>query len=372
MSQFRFEVATADDDAELRQVLAATPMPGLVSVSYRREPSYFGAAVVSGGFHQVLAVRDAQADRIAGFVSRAIRSMFVNGTQEPIGFLSGLRALPEYRNRGLLARGIVYLRRLHADGRAKLYLATIAEGNDGAIRLLTSGRTGLPTFHPAGQYLGLALPIPTRSRGASLAAGELTLGEAGREDLSEILQFLRKWGPRRQFFPDYRDEDFFRADATFKDLAPRDILLARRKGQLIGTIGAWDQHGFKQSIVEGYGTALKWVSPVYNLWAQFRARPAIPRPGSELRYLTAAIPVVADDNEEVFLALLRAVLARASGGEYQYLMLGLHDRDPLLPAARKLGGRTYAGRLYLACWEDGEELRQSLDDRTPYLELGSM
>ena len=238
----------------------------------------------------MLAVRDAQADRIAGFVSRAIRSMFVNGSPEPIGYLSGLRALPEYRNRGLLARGIVYLRRLHSDGRAKLYLATIAEGNDGAIRLLTSGRTGLPTFHSAGQYLGLALPIPTRSRGASLAAGELTLSEARREDLSEILQFLRKWGPRRQFFPDYRDEDFFRADATFKDLAPRDILLARRKGQLIGTIGAWDQHGFKQSIVEGYGTALKWFSPVYNLWSQFRARPAIPRPGSELRYLTCGDP----------------------------------------------------------------------------------
>src|SRR5436305_9094059 len=143
MSQFRCEVATADDDAELRQVLAATPMPGLISVSYRREPSYFGAAVVSGGFHQVLAVRDAAADRIAGFVSRAIRPMFVNGRPEPIGYLSALRALPEYRNRGLLARGVFHLRRLHADGRAKLYLATIAEGNETAIRILTSGRTGL-------------------------------------------------------------------------------------------------------------------------------------------------------------------------------------------------------------------------------------
>src|SRR5438874_318094 len=122
MSQFRFELATPDHDAELRHVLAATPMPGLVSVSYRREPSYFGAAVVSGGFHQVLMVRDAEADRVAGFVSRSARPMLVNGQPEPIGYLSALRALPEYRSRGLLARGIAHLRRLHEDGRAKLYL----------------------------------------------------------------------------------------------------------------------------------------------------------------------------------------------------------------------------------------------------------
>jgi hypothetical protein len=372
MSQFRIEVATPADDAELRHVLAATPMPGLISVSYRREPSYFGAAVVSGDFHQVLAVRDAEAGRIAGFVSRSVRSMFVNGRPEPIGYLSALRALPEYRNRGLLARGIAYLRRLHADGRAKIYLATIAEGNDEAIRILTSGRTGLPTFYPAGTYLGLAIPIPTRRSGEISRAGDVTIHSARPEDLPEIVEFLRTWGPRRQFFPEYRDADFFHDGATFKDLDAGDILLARRKDQLIGTIGSWEQHGFKQSIVEGYSTALKWVAPVYNLWAWVRGRPAIPRPGSELRYLTAAIPVVADDDEAIFLTLVRAVLAKASGGGQQYLMLGLHERDPLLPAARKLGGRTYAGRLYLACWEDGEELRKSLDNRVPYMEPGCM
>ncbi|HEV2970643.1 MAG TPA: hypothetical protein VGY55_11800 [Pirellulales bacterium] len=372
MSRFRFEVATAEDDAELRRVLAATPMPGHVSVSYRREPSYFAAAAVSGGFHQVLVVRDAEAGRIAAFISRSVRSMRVNGQPEPIGYLSALRALPQYRSGGLLARGTAYLRHLHSDGRAKLYLATIAEGNDKAISVLTSGRSVLPAFHPAGQYFGLAVPISRRRRRVSFSAGETTLAEARPEDLPELLDFLRIWGPRRQFFPEYGPHDFFHDEATFKDLQPSDVLLARRNGRLVGTIGGWDQHGFKQSIVEGYGAALQWVSPVYNLWASVRARPGLPRPGSELRYLTAAIPVVADDDPEVFLALARAVLARAAGGEHQYLMLGLHERDPFLPAARRLGGRTYAGRLYLACWNDGEELRERVDDRPPYMELGCM
>ena len=93
--------------------------------------------------------------------------------------------------------------------------------------------------------------------------------KAVREDLPEILDFLQTWGPKRQFFPDYGEQDFFHDEATFKDLRPHDLLLARRGRRLVGLIGAWDQHGFKQSIVEGYGSALRWVSPVYNLWVKF-------------------------------------------------------------------------------------------------------
>src|SRR5262245_55825910 len=58
MSSFRFEVATHDADADLRRILAETPMPGRVVVSLLREPSYFAAAVVDGKFHQVIAARD--------------------------------------------------------------------------------------------------------------------------------------------------------------------------------------------------------------------------------------------------------------------------------------------------------------------------
>ena len=84
MSRYRFELATAADDADLRHIMAETPMAGPVSVSFRREPSYFGAAVTSGGFHQALMVRDVVADRVAGFVSRSARPMCVNGQPQPI------------------------------------------------------------------------------------------------------------------------------------------------------------------------------------------------------------------------------------------------------------------------------------------------
>jgi hypothetical protein len=366
MSLYRFEVATPDADADLRRILAETPMPGRVAVSFRREPSYFAAAVVDGPFHQVVAARDCAADRLFGFGARSVRETYVNGRVEPIGYLNGLRSLPEYRNRGLLARGYAFFRKLHGDGRTRLYLTTIAEGNATALTVLTSGRAGLPAYHYAGNYHTVALPLGRRR--APAGAG---IRPATEEDLPAVLAFLNSVGPGRQFFPRYEAEDFFRPLGALRDLQPADLLLAYRGRQLVGTLAAWDQHAFRQTVVQGYEAPLRWLRPFYNCWARLRGRPGLPAPGQAFPYLTAALPVVAGDAPAVFAALLEALLARPRPGR-EYLLLGLHEADPLLAVVRAYRARWYTTRLYLVCWEDGEGLRAELDGRPPYLELGTL
>jgi len=105
MSRYRFELATPADDGELRAVLAATPMPGSIAVSFHREPSYFGAAVVDGRFRQTLAARDQQTRRIVGVASRSVGPRYVNGQPADVGYLSGLRVLEGHRGLGMLGRG---------------------------------------------------------------------------------------------------------------------------------------------------------------------------------------------------------------------------------------------------------------------------
>src|SRR5262245_58216342 len=243
MSSYRFELATPDADADLRRILVETPMPGRVAVSFRREPSYFAAAVVDGRFHQVVAARDRAADRLVGFGARSVREMYVNDRVEPVGYLSSLRLLAEHRNRGLVARGYAFFRKLHADGRTRLYLTTIAEGNHTALSVLTPGRAGLPAYHFAGNYHTVALPLGRRR-----ARADGGIRPATAEDLPAVLAFLNAVGPGRQFFPRYEAEDFFHPQGTFRDLQPADLLLAYRGGRLVGTLAGWDQHTFRQTV----------------------------------------------------------------------------------------------------------------------------
>ncbi len=372
MGGYRFELAKDDDDAELRRVLAATPMPGRVSVTFQREPSYFEAAVVDGTFRQTVSCREGERDQIIGFGSRSVREMSVNGTATPIGYLSMLRVLSEHRNMGLVARGYRYFRTLHGDGRTELYLTTIAEGNERAISMLASGRAGLPSYHPAGMFHTVAIPIVKRSRRAQPAGTSADVRPATNADLDALLEFLERVGPDRQFFPRYRASDFFDSEGAFRDLRPSDVLLAFRNGRLVGTLGGWDQHRFRQTVVDEYAGPLRWARPLHNCLARVRGRPELPRPGEAFRYMTAALPVVEADDRQVFAALLETLLASAVGSECDYLLLGLHEADALLPSVIRRGTASYLTRLYHVCWEDGETLRNQLDERPPYLELGCL
>jgi hypothetical protein len=372
MSRYRFELASPADDEDLRHVLACTPMDGRIQVAFHREPSYFDAASVDGRFRQTIACRDTESGRIVGFGSRSVTERYVNGVPRPIGYLSALRLLAEHRRRGLVARGYAYFRQLHqSDNRTPLYLTTIAEGNDAAMELLTSRRAGLPAYHDAGWFHTLAIPIKRR-RLEEPVDFHCTIRAATAGDAAMILDFIVQHGPARQFFPCYTAADFFCGQGLLKSLAADRLLLAFDAGRLAGILAGWDQMAFRQSVVHGYRGALRYARPIYNAWAKARGLPALPVVGRPFRYLIGALPVVANHSSGVFRALVDELLRRAARCPYQYLLVGLHESDPLLPELQSRGATEYKTRLFLVCWEDGEPLRESLDGRPPYLELGSL
>ncbi|MEK6249288.1 MAG: hypothetical protein N2C12_13985 [Planctomycetales bacterium] len=372
MSRFQFEIATAADDDGLRCVLAATPMPGPVRVRFCREPSYFAAAVVDGQWRQVIVCRDSQTQKIVGFGTRSIREMYVNGAVRSVGYLSNLRLLPSYRSQGLVARGYRYFRELHEDGRANLYLTTIAAGNQRALSLLTAGRANLPGYHCLGNYHTLAIPLANCRSTSPVPDCNLEIRSARKDDLNSIVEFLNDHGPRRQFFPCYDAGNFFHDHSTFRNLQPADILLAFRDGQLVGTLGGWDQHPFRQTVVDGYEQGMRWKRPFYNAWAMVCGRPCLPQPGTAFRYLVASIPLVAQDDPQILHALLGRLSVLKQQGPCQHLLFGVHDSDPLLPHLKLLAAEDYLTHAYLVCWEDGEAVREHLDDRPPYMELGCL
>jgi hypothetical protein len=371
MSRFRIEVAVRADDADLRRVLASTPMPGAVTVAFQREPSFFDAAVVDGGFHQIVIARDCEEARIAGFGTRSVRRRYVNGRPMAVGYLSALRLLPQYRNHGLLARGYRFFSQLHQDGRARFYLTTIAADNTTALSVLTSGRAGLPRYHLAGTYHTVIIPSVSDGVCASEGQSSVEIRQSKHDDLAAIIAFLHAAGPSRQFFPCYEMTDFFNAEGTFRDLKAQDLLVATRNGAVIGTLACWDQSAFRQTIVESYGAPIRWARPFYNGWAALRRRPKLPQPGKPFSFITAALPLVLDDEPQVFRALLSAAIELAAKRS-EYLLIGMHESDPLLSIAKARRIAEYFTRLYLVCWPGGEALCQQLDDRPRYLELGCL
>ena len=381
MKRFRFEIAEKTDDPGLRALLRKTPTDGHIRLAFCREPNFFDASVVEGFQHQTLICRDMNADgQIVGMGSRSSRSCWIDGRIERLGYLSGLRIDPEYRGVGLLQRGYRRFAEMHHRDPLCFYLTTIADGNERAWRLLTSGRAGLPEYHYACDYLSFAIPLRSNFKPLDLPQQQVgyVLQRGSQEQMAELLRFWRSSGHEMSFFPAYQLSDF-QSNGLMRGLRPSDILIARRRGQIVGTMAAWDQQNFRQTVVQGYGDSLRRLRPVINAWSRLRSMSELPGIGQSLALRLAALPIIDREHPDCFPILLRALRQLCSGSRHRYLVLGLTEHDRLHQVLPRLPGQIYRTRLCLVRWPDTPESQVNhylqpsfLKQYPPYLELGSL
>lgn len=363
----RFEPAGAEHDAALRRLMAANPMDGEVALAFEREPSFFLASDVQAPFHQVVVGRDAATGEVVGVGTRAVRRGFVNGTPADVGYLADLRLDRRYRGGLVVGRAYDHLASLHRDGRARLYFTMIAEGNRRALATIAAGRAGLPPYRDLGRFLSPAVNL---RRPKPAVAFDGTIERGSPERLGEIVACLRRNLARRQLAPAYEERDF--GSPWLRGFRVEDFFLAVRGGRVAGAIGAWDQRGFKQTVIRGYAPRIALARPFYNLAAHALGWPRYPRTGECLRSFYASFVAVDGDDLQVFRALLRALYNAHAGGGHHYFVLGLHEDDPLAPALADYALTPFAGRLFAVHFEDGADLWRTLDGRVPYVELAML
>lgn len=364
-SGFEIELATTADDRELRELLRRSPVPGQISVTFEREPSFYNSCHIRGDFFQVAVARDRTTGKIIGLGTRSVAPGFINGESTPLGCLSDLRLEPQYRGGTLIARGYRFLRQLHADRRTRLYTTVIFSENHAALATIASGRAGLPRYHDQGTVQCPGINI--RGTRPPIDAGcEILRGS--EELLPEIVECLNRNNSRRQFAPVHTVAMFRN---RWQDFRIEDFHVAVRGSRVLGVVGCWAQNSFKQTRVAGYGSRLRWMVLLANTLRPVTRAPRYPKPGEEVPYFYLSFIAIDDDNLEVFRSLLRSAYNCAVGTGYLYAILALHERDPLLPALREYSLTPFLGRLFCVAFEDGEHLVRELDGRVPYVEAST-
>lgn len=366
--QLRVDFANAADDAAIREMCRRQTMPGRIRVAFEREPDFSLGCQVSGDDCQIVVARTVNEGEVIGVACRSVRWLYVNGREQRLGYLSQLRIEERYRGRWLVSRGFRLLKQLHDEDPLPAYLVSIVDGNDEAMGVLIRNRRKIfPTFREVAEYRTLAISVGSPQQPLRCDAD---ISPASARNLAEVAAFLQDHGAHRQFFPVWTEENL-RSLAAF-GLKIEDLLIARRGGKIAGVAGLWDQSSYKQTVVHGYSGWLKAAAPIYNWSAPRLGRSALPRPGEKLHSAYAALICVANDDTAIFAALLRELRNLASLRRFEYLLVGLDARDPLLPVAREYKHISYPSRLYLAEWPDGGDFHEQLDNRPVYVDIATL
>lgn len=368
MSRFRFELANEAHDAALRRRMAEDWMEGTVDVSFRREPSFFAGRRLQGDRAQTLVCFDGETGAIVALGTRTSALAHVNGVLARSGYLADLRFHPAVRNGTLLVRGYRELRALHEADPLPFYTSVIYEGNERALRALRGARAGLPIYRERGRLLTPALRLDRDLPAIELP--DVRISSARSADLASIVDFVNARMATRQFGLHLDSGDF--TIGRLAGLRADDFLLARRDGELLGTIAVWDQTSLRQTHVERYRGALGLMRPVVNALRAATGGHRLPAPGERIRSVYLACFAVDRDDERVATALFRAGMRCARRRGWHYAIVGLHERDPLVDVISSYPGIAAAGRLFVVHYPEDAKHVDALDDRPPHLEAGCL
>lgn len=344
--RFEFSLASEAEDEELRALLRRIAMPGNITLSFQREPSFLLAEQAGSIASQVMICTDRTKDQIVGMGSRSIRDVYIDGKPARAGYLSMLRGVPEARGNIALARGYRYLRELHADGAVPYYFTTILDDNTEAKNLLTSARGGLPLYKPLAQLITYLIPF-RRKRSYKNAGNSVSI--VNQHQLPEAVAFLQRWNSRYQFAPVYTLADILGQSKLLPAFCPEHLYIYQEQGTIQGTLAIWDQQSFKQTVVTAYSRNMQLLRPFYNLYAAITGNPGLPPTGSEIKVLYASF---LSGDQHASEALLNRVRADWSGKGYDYLSIGMCTDNPFAQIASRYATQCISSTVYIVYWQD--------------------
>ena len=366
-----FELARPDDDAAVRALLREQAMGGAVRVSLQREPDSRLAAGIEGDRHYMIVARDRATDRVVGFCSRAVRTVFVNGQPARLGYLGQLRRNDSaYVGWRPLAKGFAACARTHQQGELPYDLTSIVADNTAARRLLERGLPGLPTYRPLCEFVTLVIPAGRMRRRRS--SGHRHMLRGCDELLPAIAACLQRNYERYQFAPAWSADDL-RSPVRTRGLSAKDFFVAYEHERVIGCLARWDQRGFKQTVIDSYASRLARWRPVVNIALAFTGRPRLPRPGQQLQSAYVSHVAVDEHCSEVLIDLIDVARNDTVGSDMDYLIIGMAAENPLLGSVRRaFCGREYRSILYLVHYPDAESAVNALDDRIEHVEVATI
>ena len=364
-----YRLAERKDDPALRALMASTPMPGAITVTFEREPDFFAGMRMAGDEWQVLCAENAETGELAGVFCRSVQERFVNGAPARIACWGGLRIARKYQGSVFLPRAFAFGRQVYGKDPVAGNVAVIAEENPIAVRVFAEKHRGLlPALRPLTRILtwGIILGRARKAAWRLKGSRENSLG-AEEVGLPGIVGFLRAQGAGKQLFPAY-DERYFRESGY----ETADFILASRAGRIVGASGLWDQSGCRQTVVYSYSGLLRLARPFYNIVAPLGGFPPLPGRGTRINSAYLSFIAIEGNSTETFAALLEEACARAFARGFDYLMLGLSERDPLAAVPRGLPHILYTSTLYAVELDPGAPFGEGLDGRVPYIEISTL
>lgn len=368
MKRFQYKIAELKHNQELKELLHKNPMSGEISVAFETEPNYFDSVNTGNESSRTIICEEAHNKKIVALMAYSIKKVFINGKPAKIGYLNNLRVDKNYRGQGIISNAWDLFYKIHQQSNIPFYLTSIIKDNYQAKNALLKKKFGRPQFIKICNYTTYIINLLRNKKEMEC---DIQVVRAKKNNISEIVECLNRNGKQKQFYPFYSKEDFFNID-KLRDFKIENFFIAKKNDKIVGVIGAWEQTGFKQAVINSYNGKMKLIKPVFNICSKICNFSPLPPANQPMKFIYASFIAIDNNNSDTFRQLLISIHNYCLKNKYLYLTLGLSDLDPLSKIAREFFSIKYASEIFLVKYPDLKFDISKLDEKVPYIELATL
>lgn len=277
---------------------------------------------------------------IVGCISVCYRAAFIDGKRQTVGYIDDLKVHPAWRGSWVGLKLVQTLIHYFTTQNVDVYYCFVADGNKNVLPFLRA-RLGLPVFVSLGKFLVYGLfpsPLP-------MFDTSYELRRARASDYPDVCQLCNACNTPYQFASPLT-VSALPGSATPADI-PTHLFTAHQDGRLRATLGTCDMSAVKQNVVVGLPMLLRTLVDTLRLVSQAVPLWTLPRVGQAMRLLYLQHLAYQEGYQGALRQLLQHIRHEAFRQHYAFVVLGLHERDPIRALVHRLPKLTFVSHGFV-------------------------
>jgi hypothetical protein len=309
---------------------------GDIELQYLRLPDPWHSLQMERGDAELYLTTDTERNAPMGYGSVIYRNLFLNGEKQKIGYLGNLKVMHAYQRKYIpLHRSYTECFRQRPADASTMYISTILESNEKAIKVLTANRKFMPQYKQIGNYVTTI----QRGRGKALTNSYYTFEEIELKDIRPWLVFYNAEASRFNFSPSLEESEL----AVMLKYGNARIIGLSRNNWPVAFAVLIEPSRYKQTIVRGYKGKYRLIRLV-NMWNKYRKMPKLPRKGKAFPLTYFSYVAIKDADPELFEQFMTMARKRVRGKHM--FVTGFSDQHPFDQVMKKTRSIRYESRMY--------------------------
>lgn len=354
----KFELVLAEhkDYADLKKIFESGEFEGGIAVQYLRDPNPIASFEREGEKAIILLLIDKLNSKAVGLGACIIKKVYKNSKIVNMGYLTGLKILPEYQKKILFIPYIYQKLYELTKEQVDFYFTTILKENIEVQRMLEKPRKFMPLYEHFGDYRVYFCKSGIRSVSLAQKVGK----KAGA-------RYVTRRCNRRELESFYTKQAHG-VDISLESIVSYDLENAIYYGLyednvLVACGYVLNQQQYKQYVVKNYGGIYRLIS---KLPTRLLGYPSFPRLNETANCACAGLWA---ENNDTFLAQRLWKFIRQDAKEFDFIMIGFCERHPLRSYFEKTKHIHYDSRCYVVDFEHNKKDYEELLGKELYIDV---